>query len=83
MTHLWLKGFVADVGLEKANRLLNNTGIPKGYRKEDDAAAWAVNTDAGAFARKDDHHQKFLKFVELQRNATGAAVDDAANMEPI
>jgi len=71
LTHLWLKGFVADVGLDKANRLLNGTGIPKGYKKEtDDASDWAVNTSAGAFVRKDDHHEKFLNFVKQRRNTT-------------
>jgi hypothetical protein len=69
LTHQWLKGFVADVGLETANRVLNNTGIPKGYHNVANASLWSVDPTAVVFNNRKDsrHHKVFLDFVESKK----------------
>lgn len=75
MTRHWLKGFVGDVGLAKANRLLHDTGIAKEYQREKDAS-WAVNTTADVFNNRNDrHHQVFLDFVKHQQSASSLALN--------
>jgi len=58
VTHRWLRGFIEDVGLDKAIRLLNSTGLPRGYQKEV-TGDWAF--DRKRFAVDDYHFDMFLK----------------------
>jgi hypothetical protein len=66
----WLKGFLADVGADKARRLLKYAGLPRTYKAEHGGDGWSFNATQArsVFFRKDRHHEQFLSFVRESPN---------------
>ena len=65
----WLKGFMADVGAEKAWRLLKDAGLPRTYKAERGGDGWGFDATK-MIPRKDKHHDQFFTFVHESRNTS-------------
>ena len=69
MTSTWLRGFVESVGPARATRVLQESGLPRNYTKQDDQIDWAINmTLLEEDRRNDQHYRSFARFVK-EKNA--------------
>jgi hypothetical protein len=76
MAATWLKGFMADVGAEKARRLLKHAGLPRTYEAKHGGDGWSFNATQATnmVHRKDRRHKQFLSFVRESRNTSQMVV---------
>ena len=64
MTYTWLDGFVESVGLEAAEILLRDTGIPRTFRNKN-SSDWALDTSREEIAMTaKTHNSKLLAYMQ-------------------
>jgi hypothetical protein len=67
----WLKGFYGEVGVEKANTVLQGAGIPKSYVPKDDSG-WKFQREKLAFTGKHSVPKDFGEFLREKENSAKA-----------
>jgi len=66
----WLKGFYKQVGVDRANIVLDGAGLPETYIPPEDDG-WTFKHDTMAFKGKESIPKDFLEFVKVKKkNAT-------------
>uniref|UniRef100_A0A7S1D599 Glycosyltransferase family 92 protein n=1 Tax=Cyclophora tenuis TaxID=216820 RepID=A0A7S1D599_CYCTE len=66
LSYKWLDGFIDSVGLEVAEFLLKDTGIPRGYRNKNHTD-WTMDITRYEIATRLNHHAKLLAHTEQKK----------------
>jgi hypothetical protein len=71
----WLKGFYDEVGVEKANIVLEGAGIPKSYVPKDDTG-WTFQKERLAYSGKNSIPKDFGEFLRVKESSATTTEDD-------